>query len=441
MPTLTRQATQSVIALLLFAVLGAGRLLATEIGTNPPAQSLTHERILALPATQQPRWLIYLDHSQKQRLADKAAFAAELKKAGIATPIEPPHSPAARSIPLDRDSAWYATPEAERIAQIIVSFQTPAGGWGKNLDMSKAPRRPGEKYGPDNISKLLAAGDYDTPADPDWNYIGTIDNDATTTQLNFLARVISSSHTPSSKSYKNSFERGIDYLLAAQYPNGGWPQVWPLEGGYHDAITINDDAMADVLVLLHKIAGGAGDFAFVPATLRHRAATAFARGIECILATQIRTNGSLTGWPQQVDPLKLAPVSARNYELPAISSGETTGVLLLLMNELPQPSTAEQRAVYNAIGWLRATAIYGFNWHRTPEGNKLDPSPGAGPIWARYYQTGTNKPIFGDRDKTIHDDVNDLSPERRNGYAWYGSGPAKALDRFAEWTKQHPESK
>ena len=427
-------------AVLIFTLATAPLAHASQIGTNTPAQSLTRVRILALPATQQARWLTYLDLSQKQRRADKATFAAELKKAGIATPIEPIHNPAARSIPLDRDSAWYATPEAERIAQIIVSFQTPAGGWGKNLDMSKAPRAPGEKYGPDNVSKLLSPGDYDTPADPDWNYIGTIDNDATTTQLNFLARVISSSHTPSSISYKNSFEHGIEYLLAAQYPNGGWPQVWPLEGRYHDAITINDDAMADVLVLLQNAASGKGNFAFVRDGLRRRVATAFGLGIECILAAQVRANGALAGWSQQVDPLTLVPVSARDYEVPAISSGETTGVLLLLMNELPHPTAAERRAVYAAIGWIRATAIQDFNWHRTPEGNKLDPESGAGPIWARYYQTGTNKPIFGDHDKTIHDDVMDLSPERRNGYAWYDSAPTQAFDRFAEWSKQHPES-
>ena len=66
---------------------------------------------------------------------------------------------------------------------------------------------------------------------------------------------------------------------------------------------------------------------------------------------------------------------------------------------------------------------------------------GVRPIWARYYQVDTDTPIFGDRDKTIHDNVNDLSKERRNGYSWFGVGPKRALDRYETWAKEHPESK
>jgi len=58
-------------------------------------------------------------------------------------------------------------------------------------------------------------------------------------------------------------------------------------------------------------------------------------------------------------------------------------------------------------------------------------------MWARYYSLTTGKPIFGDRDKTIHDNVMDLSLERRNGYAWYGGGPAKVLKEYAAWSKEH----
>ena len=39
----------------------------------------------------------------------------------------------------------------------------------------------------------------------------------------------------------------IDYLLASQFPNGCFPQVYPLQGSYHDAVTFNDDATVNVL--------------------------------------------------------------------------------------------------------------------------------------------------------------------------------------------------
>lgn len=410
------------------------------MGTNPPAQSLTRARIMHLPASQRAAWLAYFERSERQRQSDKNAFATELKLAGIATPVDPPHGFSAHSIPLDRDPAWYASAEARRIADIVVSYQTPAGGWGKNLDMSKEPRQPGERFGPDNLSRFLTPDDYDTPREPDWNYIGTIDNDATTTQLNFLARVIAAGDPTRLTVYRSAFVRGIHYLLHAQYPNGGWPQVWPLEGGYHDAITYNDDAMTQVMELLHNVAEAQGDFSFVPAGLRATARASFARGLRCILATQIRSSGKLTVWPQQDDPLMLQPVSARNYELPAACASESTEILLLLM-DLPNPAVAEERAIRTGIIWLRKTAVYGQKWERTPDGRELVSTPGAGPIWARYYEIGTDRPIFGDRDKSIHDDVNELSRERRNGYNWYSAEAQRALDHFTAWSEQHPEQK
>ncbi len=113
----------------------------------------------------------------------------------------------------------------------------------------------------------------------------------------------------------------------------------------------------------------------------------------------------------------------------------------MLMNDLHHPSAEEQEAIRAAATWFRSTAIYGQSWTRTPEGRRLVPAHGAGPIWARYYQAGTDHPVFGDRDKSIHDNVNEISEERRNGYRWYSADPKAALDRFETWNKEHMESK
>ncbi len=424
------------LALILLA--GAVPAYASVVGTSPPAESITRARISHLPRAERAGWINYLRHSERQRQADKDAFYAELKRTGITAPIEPPHDNSARSIPLNRDSSCYASPEAHHIADIILSYQTPAGGWSKNLDMSRSRRIPGESFAPDNRSKFLSPGDFDTPLDPGWNYIGTIDNDATTTQIIFLAKVISAVGAENGRPYRAAFKRGLEYLFAAQFPNGGWPQVWPLEGGYHDAITYNDNAMIHVAELMRSVADGKGDFSFVARDIRSRAAASFARAILCILATQIVSNGILTVWPQQNDPLTLKPVSGRNFEPPAECSSESAEVLLLLMNDLPNPTAAEERSIRSAAAWFKRTAIYGQSWHRTSEG--LVPTPGAGPIWSRFYQTGTELPVFGDRDKSIHDKVNELSKERQTGYRWYGSDPQSALVRFEKWSQEHPES-
>lgn len=411
------------------------------IGRNTPARSLTRERIAGLPKSDRPAWLEYLERSEGQRAADKSALAAELKAVGHALPTTPEHSHGAHPIPLHREAHWYATEEARQIANNLVSYQTPAGGWGKNTEMTRAPRRAGERYAANNVSQFLSSEDFDTPADPDWNYIGTIDNDATTTQLNFLARVIGAARDGETGRLRAAYAKGIAYLLNAQYPNGGWPQVWPLEGGYHDAITFNDNAMTEVMELLRKTATGEGDFSFVPEEVRQRASAAFERGLQCVLHSQIEVDGRLTGWPQQEDPLTLEPVSARNYEMPAVSSGESADLMVMLMEMRPAPTEAEQKSIRAVASWFEKTALdKGLSAQRAKEGG-FRHEFGQGPLWARFYQIGTDRPIFGDRDKSIHDDVHELSQERRSGYGWYGSAPSRALEIYAAWKKNHMEKK
>jgi PelA/Pel-15E family pectate lyase len=103
---------------------------------------------------------------------------------------------------------------------------------------------------------------------------------------------------------------------------------------------------------------------------------------------------------------------------------------------LPNRCGAGMAALDAGVAWLKSHAVYGFTFtgDRTV-GRRLVPAAGAGPIWARYYSVTTGKPIFGDRNMTIHDDVNELSLERRNGYSWWNNGPERALDAYAEWHK------
>ena len=406
---------------------------AAVIGANIAALPLTEERIAALPATQQPAWRNYLLHSIAQMRADRAALDAEMKKAALKAPVIPPSGSAAKSIPLDKPADWYAGAEARRIADIVVSFQTPAGGWSKNLNLADHTRATGEHFAGNNSSPVPGTADFDTSKDPKWEYVGTLDNDATTSEIRFLAKVTAASGTDkNAKMWRASLLRGIEYILTAQYPNGGWPQIWPLQGGYHDAITFNDDAMTKALIVLFDAANGTAEFSSVPANLRTRAQAAVAKGIQIILATQIMTNGKRTAWGQQYDMLDLKPVGARNYEPPSLSSGETATILIFLM-KFPAPTPTEVEAVRAGAAWLKSVAVYGKAFGRGPNGRTLTSDPGAGPIWSRYYEIGSNRPIFGDRDKSIHDDVNEISLERRNGYSWFNGGPQAALDRFVEW--------
>jgi PelA/Pel-15E family pectate lyase len=417
--------------------LAASWLNASVIGTNKVAESLTAERIQRLaPVKDRAAWMAYLKRSQEQMRVDRAALAAELRP-GEAPPPQPEEGRGAigTGMSLRHDDAYFGTAPAKHIADVIVSFQTPAGGWSKNMSFAGALRLPGQPYAANNLNRFPDPDDFDKPKDPNWNYVGTLDNDSTNTELHFLAKV--SAHTPGKDgdAYRASFIKGIRYLLAAQYPNGGFPQVYPLEGGYHDAITFNDNAVSESAETLSDVAEAKADYAFVPAELRRLAGEAAARALQCILVSQIAIGGKKTIWAQQEDALTLEPVSARNYEPGALAAAESADLLEYLMS-LPNPSKETIAAIQAGVAWLKGAAIYGFEYsggRETEGGRQLKPKEGAGPIWARYYSVTTQKPIFGDRDKTLHDNVNEISLERRNGYAWYSAGEQKTIADYAEW--------
>lgn len=390
------------------------------IGPNPPAQPLTSARLAALPAAQQPAWQEYLAGSTRQLQADQAFLKTEMRAQDINKIIPASTGKSLKYLTEKNPAGWYRQPEARRLADIVVSFQTPAGGWSKNLDLSGPGRVPGQGFA----------------ADTNWSYIGTFDNDATTTELRFLA-LVAAADSATNSPYRQAFQRGLDYIFAAQFPNGGWPQVWPLEGGYHDGITYNDGAMLHVLELLRDVAAGRDEFAFVPAAMRARAAASFQRGLDCLLATQIVTNGRRTVWGQQYDPLTLQPAAARNYEMPSQSSGESGDIVLFLMR-LPNPDSNVVAAVAAAVAWFEKTKITGQAFKSTgSDGRQLLAAPASGPIWARYYEIGTDKPIFGDRDRSIHDTVAEISKERRNGYAWFKDTPKRVLEHYPRWHETH----
>lgn len=395
-------------------LMGASPVSADIVGKTVPAPPLTAERVETTTSATRQAWRDYLERSRLAHQADVDAIAAE--RAGGTAPSRPVGGNGSKTMPLKRDAVWYGSAEARHIADVIVSFQTAAGGWGKNQPRDGSLRAKGQDY---NTSE---------------SFLGTLDNDATITELRFLARVIGRAPQADAARYRQAFDKGLTYLLASQYPNGGWPQVWPLEGGYHDAITFNDGAMLAAIALLGEVGDGKPDFAFVSPERRALAKAAWGRGLACLLTAQIVINGEPAGWSQQHDPLTLAPVGARNYEPASLASAETAGILLYLMR-LPSPHPAVRRAIEGGARWMASAAITGKAWTEVDAvaGRRLIDKPGAEPLWSRYYDDKTGKPIFGDRDLTLHDDVNEISLERRNGYSWFNTEGARVAAAYAAW--------
>jgi PelA/Pel-15E family pectate lyase len=181
----------------------------------------------------------------------------------------------------------------------------------------------------------------------------------------------------------------------------------------------------------------AGEFAFVDAERRRRAQGAFGRGIECILKCQVPVNGRLTVWCAQHDEVTLEPRVGRAYELVSLSGSESAGLLHLLMS-LEKPSPAVIQAVHAGARWFESARLTGIRQERINGDKKIVQDEKAAPLWARFYEVTTNRPMFSGRDGMKKYDIAEIEAERRNGYAWYGNWGDGVAQRYAEWKVKWP---
>lgn len=311
---------------------------------------------------------------------------------------------------LKKPDEWYGTEEAVDIAKHILSHQSKAGSWPKNMD----PTKELFKGDPDSIS-------------------GTFDNGATTDELRFLAR--SYKAKPDQK-IERALLKGISHLLDAQYPSGGWPQFHPPGKQYHRHITSNDGTMVRIMEFLREVATE-DTYTFLPAKTRKQAADAFDHGVLCILKCQIRIDGGLAVWCAQHDEIDLSPRPARAYELASLSGSESVGIVRLLMS-LEKPSAEVKDAIHGAVAWLDKTRIEGIRITDVDGVRTLVKDRNAPDLWARFYDLETAEPLFADRDGERRETFNEISRERRNGYSWFGNWPEKLISKeYPEWKRQH----
>jgi len=330
---------------------------------------------------------------------------------------------------LDTYKSWLSVASADasklaadrQLADNMLTWQLPHGGFYKNAVSVYSAAWNGS----DSRSGWFGAGGVE---------LGTIDNDATVTELLFLADVYQRS---GDTKYRDGARRALDFLLTMQYPNGGFPQVYPARTvvTYSNYVTFNDDAMARVLVLLHRLVQQAppldGDLS--TSAQRAEAQTAIANGVSYILAAQIVQSGVKTVWCAQHDPVTYEPRGARSYELVSKSGKESVGVVTFLMT---QPQTTEVKAaVQAAIAWYASDAVQLENtaYVSRPVGstddsyNPIQARTGS-TMWCRFYDLDQDVCFFSGRLPTDNPpgtgkqyDIMAIEPERRYGYEWGGS--------------------
>ena len=328
-----------------------------------------------------------------------------------------------KSITEMSDDVWYASKEAKAVAENVLLYQRNIGGWPKNIQMQK-PLTEAQK-------KELVALKHSTEG-------CTTDNGATCQEMLFLSKIYKQQPD---ENYKKAFLSGLEYLLKAQYDNGGWPQFYPLKKGYYTHITYNDDSMVNILFVLKEIKDKTDYYSIKPSDeIVAKAKLAFDKGIDCILKTQYKQNGVLTAWCAQHDEFTLLPAKARAYELPSLSGKESAKIVLLLMS-IEKPSKEVIKAVDAAVVWFEKVKITGLREERVVQKGKivekkLLADTNATPLWARFMELDSNIPFFSDRDGVKKYSLDEIGDERRNGYAWYTNEPKEVLKKYEKWKKK-----
>lgn len=313
------------------------------------------------------------------------------------------------------------------LADNILTWQMPHGGFDK-----------------------VGKGGYDSPwngSDPRSGWtgeggveLGTIDNNATTTELLVLAHVY---HRTGEEKYREGAVAALEFLLTMQLPSGGFPQVYPEREGttYSNHVTFNDNAMVRVLVLLDRAVREEsplqGDL--FTDEQRQDAALALENAEAFILAAQIEQDGQKTVWCAQHNAVTYEPEGARSYELPSKSGNESAGVVEFLMSRLQTPEV--KAAVEGALAWYRSSDVQleDTRYVSRPSDNTDDnynpiQAEAGSTMWCRFYDLTEDTCFFSGRLPTDEPpgagkqyDIMEIEPERRYGYQWGGSYGAPVL--------------
>lgn len=189
-----------------------------------------------------------------------------------------------------------------------------------------------------------------------------------------------------------AIEIGLRYMRASQGSAGGWPQVYPARGTYADAYTFNDgvtNAAITVMLRAYRAYGSEED--------RQRAVLA----AEFIRKSQLPEPQS--GWAQQYDVRDLLPAPARAFEPAAVDSAITASNVATLIEVYAETGDRTLlEPIPAAVDWLERSALSTDHW-------------------ARFYELGTNRPIYPARDGSVRYSLDELSESDQSHYAYEGT--------------------
>jgi len=257
---------------------------------------------------------------------------------------------------------------AEQAANALIRGQHPSGGWNYVIDFA----------GEESLRRWYATiGRNGWRLEEFRHYYGnaTFDDHATIECARLLLRLYLEKRDPR---YRPPLDRAIGFVLAAQYPSGGWPQRYPRAGSFENHghpdytghVTLNDEVAEQNIDFLLLVLQQLGD---------ERVRAPIRRAMDCYLALQQPM--PTPGWALQYRAADLKPAGARTYEPCAVSPHTTAAALGKLMDFYALTGDRKYLArIPEAIDWL-ARVEAPASAHR------------GGRNQYRFIEIGTNRPL------------------------------------------------
>lgn len=277
---------------------------------------------------------------------------------------------------------------AKDAAECLLRGQYRSGGWNASVEFDPAER-----------GKQAYRVDPPAPKKRQRN-TSSLDDDKTQSVLRFLMQLDRATKFKETRIHEATLF-ALDSLLTAQYPNGGWAQVWDepadkkqpadLKGRYPETwprqypggdywkfYTFNDNNISNVIDTLRLAEE-------IYQTGRYRAAMLKA-GAFILLAQMPEPQPA---WAQQYN-FQMEPVWARKFEPAAISGGESQRLIETLMDLYVDTGDRQFLGpIPRALAYLQKSQL--------PDGRL-----------ARFYELQTNRPLYLTREYALTYDDNDL---------------------------------
>ncbi|MFC1558865.1 pectate lyase, partial [candidate division KSB1 bacterium] len=246
---------------------------------------------------------------------------------------------------------------AEEAADALIDGQQEAGGWYYSIYKDKKA---------------------------EYNY-STFDDDVTQYSLHLLMDL---GTIIKKEPLQKAVTKGYNLILKSQSGNGGWPQAYPMRGDHRDFFTFKNNALNDcinVMIDAHKIFG------------KQEYYDSLEKGSDFIILSQLPPPQS--GWAQYYNHY-LQPAWGQSFEPPSVCSSVTVRNIYSLIDLYIRYGKEKYlEPVSDALRWLKES--------RLPNGK-----------WARFYELGTNKPLYYERGRKRVGSIEELPTVQRSDYEY-----------------------